>query len=271
MTLKRRVAAIEASLSPTQLVLRWLAEAHACGSLEAYVGSILDLPGEQQPIDRLCREAQDGARARLRGKPAEQVRLAVNSALRETVFRYELVLRIYVTAHELLDREALIDAALSAHVALLTSIDEKARLADATYAERFATCRDLLAFRISELRAAQEARALVESRYLDGHAALFPDVAAAWDEQVRSTESIADMAARLGELDGVPPAGPPDPETLSRRTAELMADLVEPAKADALEKLGEGRQALGIAAGWVRARLTPQTDVTSDVAPPDAP
>jgi hypothetical protein len=259
MTQKRRVAANEASLSPTQLVLRWLAEAHAYGSLEAYVGSTLDAPAEQQPIDRLCREAQDGARARLRGKPAEQVRLAVNSALRETVFRYELVLRIYVTAHELLDREALIDAALSAHVALLTSADEKTRLADATYSERFATCRDLLAFRVSELRAAQEARALVERRHLDGHAALFPDVAAAWDEQVRSTEGIADMAARLAEFDGVPAAVPPDPEALSRRTAELVADLVEPAKSTALEKLGEGERALGIAAGWVQAKLQPGT------------
>ena len=32
----------------------------------------------------------------------------------------------------------------------------------------------------------------------------------------------------------------------------------EPAKADALEKLGEGRQALGIASGWVRAKLAPK-------------
>jgi hypothetical protein len=259
MTLKRHVAAIEASLTPTQLVLRWLGEAHAYGSLEAYVGSILDLPADEQPIDRLCREAHDGVRARLRGKPAEQVRLAVNSALRETVFRFELVLRINVTAHELLDREGLIDAALSAHVALLTSADEKTRLADATYSERFATCRDLLAFRVGELRAAQEARAIVEGRYLDGHAALFPDVAAAWDEQVRSTETIADMAVRLADIDGIPAATTPDPEVLSRRTTALGADLVEPAKADALEKLGEGERALGIAAGWMQAKLQPGT------------
>jgi hypothetical protein len=36
-----------------------------------------------------------------------------------------------------------------------------------------------------------------------------------------------------------------------------VADLVEPAKTSALEALGEGRQALGIAAGWVRAKLAP--------------
>jgi len=260
VTTERRLAALEASLPPTGLVLRWLGEAHAYGSLEAYVASTLDEPGDEQPIDRLCREAYEGARARLRGKPAEQVRRAVHSALRQTVFRYELVLRIYTTAHELLDREALIDAALSAHVALATSEDKRTRRAN--YAEHLARLRDLLAFRVSELRAEQEARAMVQERYFDGHAALFPDVASAWDEQLKSTQDLADMAVRLAELDGVPAAVPADPEALSLRTTELLADLVEPAKADALDKLGEGRQALGIAREWVRTKL--QAEVRSD-------
>jgi hypothetical protein len=95
----------------------------------------------------------------------------------------------------------------------------------------------------------------VENRYLDGHAALFPEVAAAWDEQVRSTKSIADMAVRLAEIDGVQPAMAPDPETLSQGTPELAADLVEPAKAAALEKLGEGERALSIANGWLRTKV----------------
>jgi hypothetical protein len=196
-----------------------------------------------------------------------QVNAAVRSALRETVFRFELVMRINVTTHELLDREGLIDTALSAHVALLTS--EKQR--PAKYAERFARLRDLLGFRVSELRATQEARGAVEKRYFDGHGALFPDVAAAWDEQVKSTGEIADMAVRLAELDGVPAARPSDPETLSQRTAELAADLVEPAKSETLDKLGEGRQALSIAAGWVRRKLAPRADITTDGAPPDGP
>ncbi|MGA2512946.1 MAG: hypothetical protein ABSG37_04950 [Candidatus Limnocylindrales bacterium] len=110
MTLERRLAKIDETLSPTQLVLRWLAEAHVFGDIEPYVLSILDAPGPEQPMDRLCREASEGARTRLRGKPAEQVRAAVHSALRETLFRYELVLRIYETTHELLDSEGLIDA-----------------------------------------------------------------------------------------------------------------------------------------------------------------
>jgi hypothetical protein len=59
----------------------------------------------------------------------------------------------------------------------------------------------------------------------------------------------------LAEFAGVPAAMPPDPEALSRRTAELVSDLVEPAKAEALETLGEGERALDIATGWLRPKL----------------
>jgi hypothetical protein len=264
VTLSRRVAAIEVLLSPTQLVLRWLAEAHSFASIGSYVASLLAQDPPVAPLDRLAREAAYGARTSMRGKRPELVEAAVRSALRETLFRYELVLRIYVMAHELLDREALIDAALSAHVALLTTEGRVERRRDPTYTERFATYRDLLAFRISELQAAQEARAIVESRYLDGHAVLFPDLVAAWEQQLKNTQIIADMAVRLAELDGVPPAVPPDPESLTRRTTELVADLVEPAKSDALEKLGEGHKALGIASDWVRTKLVPKAIAAGD-------
>ena len=66
------------------------------------------------------------------------------------------------------------------------------------------------------------------------------------------------MAVRLAELDGVPPAVPGDPEALSRRPTELVADLVEPAKSAALDKLGEGQRALGIANAWLRTKLAPR-------------
>jgi hypothetical protein len=43
MTLARRIAAVEATLSPAQLIMRWLDEAHAFGDLESYVRSLLDV------------------------------------------------------------------------------------------------------------------------------------------------------------------------------------------------------------------------------------
>jgi hypothetical protein len=93
--------------------------------------------------------------------------------------------------------------------------------------------------------------------YLDGHAALFPDAAQAWTEQIRSSEAIADAVVRLAELDGLPAAAASDSEAILRRTTEFVADLVEPAKAAALDKLDEGQRALGIATGWVRDKLAP--------------
>jgi hypothetical protein len=69
---------------------------------------------------------------------------------------------------------------------------------------------------------------------------------------------IAAMATRLAEIDSVPPVVAPDPEAFSRRTAELEADLTEPAKSTALEKLGEGERALGFANEWLRTKLAPR-------------
>jgi hypothetical protein len=263
VTAERRLAALEASLTPTQLVLRWLDEAHAFGDLESYVRSQLAESSVEGPLDRLAREAVRGARASLRGKRPEIVDAAVRTALRETVFRFDLVMRILVTTHDLVEREGLIEAALSAHVALLTSEGRAERRRDTRYLERFATLRGLLLFRVRELRSAQEAREAVEARYLAGHAALFPAAVTAWDEQLRNSETLADVAVRLAALDGVPPAEPADPDAVSARVTELVTDLVEPAKTTALEKLGEGEQAQRIAVGWLRPKL--QVSPTSPV------
>jgi hypothetical protein len=215
------------------------------------VASLLASDPPVAPLDRLAREAVHGARTANRGKRPEVVEAAVRSALRETVFRYELVLRINVVAHDLVDREGLIGMALSARVALVTNQEER----EPKDLEWLGQLRDLLLSRVGELHATAEARTLVQERYLDGHSALFPDVASAWEEHLRGTQTIAVMAVRLAEPDGVP-AVAPDPDALSGRTAQVVADLVEPAKAAALDKLGDGRQAFGITSSWVRGRLT---------------
>jgi hypothetical protein len=255
VTLARRVAAIEASLTPTQLVLRWLAEAHSHGSLEAYVYASLDDPPKTFPLNRLAREAVAGARSGSRSRVREQTDAGVRTALEQTVFRFELVMRINVTTHELLDREALVQAAIMGHMALLANEPAKRRVADPAYLERLAVSRDLTLRRVIELHAAAEARSIVESRYLDGHPALFPDGLAAWDAQVHETERAAVMADRLAELDGLEPTDFDDEDAVAARVPAILADLVEPAKATALEKLGEGERAIRIATGWVRARV----------------
>ena len=255
MTLDRRLAEIDEALTPTQLVLRWMAEAHSFGDLEPYVNSLAAQDPPVAPLDRLAREAVHGARTAMRGKRPELVDAAVRSALRETIFRFELVMRINVTTKELLDREELLAALFASQLAMLLGEAPDKEVAGDSHLRRLELCRRLTLLRVDELLASREARSSVEARYLDGHPALFPDVAAAFEKQLRSSQEVAAMAVRAAELDGVEPAPPEDPDRSTVRAGELVADLVEPAKSETLDKLGEGRQAFDIAAGWVRAKL----------------
>ncbi|MGA3029834.1 MAG: hypothetical protein ABSE58_03720 [Candidatus Limnocylindrales bacterium] len=255
MTLDRRLDKIDEALSPTQLVLRWLAEAHSYGDLVPYVNSLLAGDPPVAPLDRLAREAVHGARTAMRGKRPEMVDAAVRSALRETVFRYELVLRINVVAHELLDQEELIAALFASQLAMLLGETPDKGVGGDSHLRRLELCRRLTLLRVNELLASREARSSVEARYLGGHSTLFPDVAAAFEAQLRTSQEIAISAWRAAEIDGVDPPPPEDPDTVEVRAGELVADLVEPARSETLDKLGEGRQALDIAAGWVRNKL----------------
>src|SRR5450830_1544365 len=106
--------------------------------------------------------------------------------------------------------------------------------------------------------------AVALASYLDGQGALFPGAAQAWTEQIRSSEAIADAVVRLVELDGLPAAAAGESEAMPRRTTEFVADLVEPAKAAALDKLDEGQRALGIATEWVRKRLAAKPTVEAE-------
>jgi hypothetical protein len=117
-------------------------------------------------------------------------------------------------------------ACSSAQLALLAHEGRDQRHRDASYLERLTQLRDLIVGRLDELEAAGAARLRVEKRYLAGHPAL------------------SRRPCR------------PDAEVVSARTDQLVADLVEPAKVTALEKLGDGQHAMVIAAGWVRGKLT---------------
>lgn len=226
----------------------------------------MDLPGNQQPIDRLCRDADVGIRASLRGKRPEVIDAAVRNALLQTVFRYELVLRIYVAAQELLDRETLLEALFASQLALLARDERAQRQADESHVERLRQCRDLTALQVHELLAAQAARVAVEARYLQGQAALFPDVASAFDDQIRRSQQLAEMAADMAEFDGVESGSPVDPDAIALRVDELVADLVEPARSTALEKLGENRPAFGIATTWLKTKFSRAVSASTSVA-----
>jgi RHS repeat-associated protein len=91
VTAERRLAAVEAALTPAELVVAWLTEAHAFGSLEHAVRSMLAAEEPVPPMDRLARAASDGARTRMKGRSVEERSKAIDTAVSETIFRFRLV------------------------------------------------------------------------------------------------------------------------------------------------------------------------------------
>jgi len=267
VTAERRLDKVEAALTPTQRILAWLDEAHAYGSLSAYVDSLLDKPPDEFPVNRLANDAATATRAALRGKPAETVGTAVRTALRATIFRFQLVLRINVVAHETIDRETLIYAVFAGQLALLAGENRQERLTDEPHLRRLAQCRDITISRVDGWRAAQEARSIAEERYLGGRAALFPDTARDEAERLRSCMELAVMADAIAELDGLDPAERTEPEAITARAQALVADLVEPARATTLDQLDEGRRGLEIATAWLRSKASAAASVPVGTAP----
>jgi hypothetical protein len=251
VTVETRLAKVEAALTPTQLVLRWIEEIHAYDEMSAYLRSLADRSVGDFPMDRLGREAQESARIRTRGRPRAEIDKAVRRSVVETLFRGLLVLEINVRTQHLLDREGLIYLVLVSQVGIALEVAD-ARL-KGTVLKRLVTSRDLLLARVTELHAFEAAREQVEARYLDGASAVVPAARRAWDRQRHDSEEAAVMALRIAELDGADPPPSPDEAAFEERVASLAAHFVEPAKLKAYDELGDGRRAQAIAASWLRA------------------
>ena len=253
MTAERRLAQLEAALGPTELVLRWLAAAHAHDDFVAYTRSVVAAGPDNLPLDRLARTAIDTARTQRRGKPPAEVDGAIRRAVGETLFRVQLILRINSVSAEFLDRERLLQVALAAHLGL--AVDDATGRRGPDRLGRLAQCRDLIFGRVTELHALETAPTAVEARYLDGVAADFPAARRAWAEQRTRSETMAVIALRIAELDGADPGPLDDPAAFDARVTILTAVLVEPARSTAYGELGDSRRAATIAMRWLAPKL----------------
>lgn len=251
MTAERRLEAIEAHLSPTELVVGWLEAAHAHGSLDAYVRATLD--DSKSPLDELAWAAVNGVRARLKGRPKDEIAKAHDAAVRSVVFRYQLVLRINTLGHEFLERQALLDMVFTSQVAMLANVGVEGR-AEAAHRQRWVELLGVILPRVVELRAHEQARDEVEAIYLGGHPALFSDDQADWADRRERTSEVAGLALGLSHHDGLPGGTPaPDPDPTPELVAAIVASFVEPAKVVTYELLGDGQRAYRTATIWLRS------------------
>jgi hypothetical protein len=234
MTRTRRVSALEAELDPTSRVVAWLEEAHSFGSIEAYTATILAGGVEALPLQGLI-EATAASARRTAPRDPRQADDYVRQALRATLFRVLLANRVMETTMIVLREARLV------HLAILGVVN----LIVATGGDGFepmTTWRDYLFERVNVLLIAEEARHIVEERYLGDHPANYPDVLGAWADHEFEAKKMAVSAMRLCELEGLDSLDEARFMTLDpERIAAVVTDLVEPARIRTLEMLGEDR------------------------------
>jgi hypothetical protein len=279
VTTERRLAKLEGALSPKAATLLWLAEAQEFGSLPAYVNWLLEQPISAAPLERVPAQARAGAVEALRGQPREVAREAAHQAVRDATFGVELVLRLNSVAEEMIRIEGLRYAAffwemraLSAEAALARRNRSRADRSAPSLVDRWQAWRTAIATLLTEIYAAEEARMLLERRYLDGHLALFPDATADWERLRERAERLASLDDVLRPLiEGRRPAlrsaeiKPTSPDLDALRSgaraqaSALAARLVEEAQAATLGVLGDAARATAISARRLRATASDDT------------
>ena len=258
MTAQQRLARLEGALSPRGATLLWLTDAHQFPTLPAYVGWLIDQPKEAAPLWRVPEQAETAIRGVMRGEPREAIRQAVRQTIRDAVFLVELVIRLNLAAEETTRFEGLRYAALFWEMRALTAEAELERSADGSagrrpIAQRWAAWRTAVTAWLTDLAVADEARLLLERRYLDGRGVLFPSLGRDWSTLRETGARLAARADTLpGLRDGISRRSSrqdltPRRTAVADRAAAQAAGLADTARETALDLLGDTEGAVAIA------------------------
>ena len=227
-------------MTPTAVIVAWLEEVHAFGSLIDYARWLEGQPPTYRPFRRMVLQVEAAARSRGRGRTAAERDAAVASARRELDVRLALVVELNeAAAFELHDASLEVAglAATAAHV--LTGLDPAA---GPELAERFRGLRRRLPGAIASwtvtLLASQVARRRLERRFLGGHESLFADLVGqekellddAWQLVEAAREVAREVAA---ERPGTRTRGNFSLRTLGTEAFEAQARSAASAIADA--------------------------------------
>lgn len=180
----RRLEKIAAALTPKEAVLVWMAEAHACGSIQDYVGTLRDAPEDAFPLMRLSREMEQAARAVMPRKPEAEIWRAVRLAVRDAGFLYYLV--SHVNFRVLQQRRA-----NWLHILLVSEMLHSAieRESDEQLARWWDQAREAASAAYVQDGAGME----LGRRYFVGASPLFPDAAEDVAAQVTEIERLIEM------------------------------------------------------------------------------
>ncbi len=87
---KRRIEKLETGLTPKQVFMLWLQDAHIFNDIGEYVQSIKSQLESAAPIPRLTDQVEAAAKQRLKGQPREEIDKAVRQAYKDVLFLFFL-------------------------------------------------------------------------------------------------------------------------------------------------------------------------------------
>lgn len=175
---RRRLATVEDDLPPSGVVLRWLAEMKAHGSLTAYADSLADGPGALEPFERFLALLEPAVKGLGQPGSSPGAARARRRGARQALFRFFLVVR--------LNLHATTQAPLRLMTALANAYHLDALLAraypgavpnegDAGLSAGWQTWQDQGERLLTELYADRFTRLSLEARFFDGARAVGPD------------------------------------------------------------------------------------------------
>jgi hypothetical protein len=255
VTAARRVAAVEAALGPTELVLQFLAEARTFPSLEDYTRSIVGQPISAAPMSRIARGAASSVRSAMKGASRDDVDATVRRAVGDGVFLFVLVIGINGAAMDIARVEGLRAAMTFYWMGCLLGGPHEKDLEPKEWAEHrkdLANCwrqwRAVVAGLASTVMIEDDVREQLEERYLGGQPCLLADAEAAWSTFAHLVDRMWSLAQDLVPLTKAEQRGiGKDGEQLyDERVRERARKLVDDARISAFDKLGENGRAVAI-------------------------
>ena len=255
MSLHARITALERTLSPTEATLAWLAEAHRCRTLSAYLEGLLDDPRRTGPLEGVTRQAVGSVTGRVARRYGESLDGARRIAARDAIFLVKLVLGLEDTLGTAIATGSLRWLALDAQLDALVA---EARCSERTappgrrVPDRRVAWRAMMAQWLTEAYALEEARRLLQWRYLGGTTALFPATAEGWERVLLAYERLVERASASRAIAGGDIDVPALRGAARNRARAVAASLVSDARLATLDYLGLTTDALELAERQLR-------------------
>ena len=261
----RRLDTIEESLSPKQTMLLWMEQAHQYPSMYDYVMSLEGCPETAFPMYMLPSQVEKAVQSTMKGEPRHEVSGAIRSAVKDTIFLFHLHQQVNTKLMSEHDTNVYRFRWLSSELQKLLyenlvsdvlSRDGKHRLArsKAKRSDDLALWKSSCEEFLRGLYSMRDAIAFVSRKYFDGHEMLFSEVADGFNVTVKYLEELAEMyndevmsMGRPNRRNGRLIGSASLQAKCAKSSVAHFAYLVDMAKAEALDFMGDNRAAVELA------------------------